>query len=121
MSPAKQEPKTRASGSLGTTNSDCATKSSQELGRRRQPKLQDLIHIAVAIAAGCESCAEAAVTRALNQGSSPRHIEETLRIVTHMQNLECFIQAVGPDVVARMEKPSSVAARTLQQAAAASV
>lgn len=80
------------------------------------PKLQDLIPLAVAIAAGCEPCAEAAVTRALKQGSSTHHIGETLRIIAYMQSMECLNRNVGPEVVGRMSKPLAASSRTLQKA-----
>ena len=82
------------------------------------PKLEDLIPIAVVIAAGCESCAEKMVARALEQGSSRRHIQKTLGIVAHMQKLDCLAQAVGEEVVARMERPLAAGTKTLQQALA---
>jgi len=85
----------------------------------KEPKLEDLIPIAVVIAAGCESCAEKMVTQALAQGGSWRHIQKTLGIVTHMQKLDCLTQAVGEEVVARMEKPLAAGRKTLQRGLAA--
>lgn len=86
--------------------------------RDKEPRLEDLIPIAVVIAAGCESCAERMVTRALEQGSSLRHIQKALGIVAHMQALDCLAQAVGAEVVARMERPLAAGRKTLQRALA---
>ena len=80
-----------------------------------QPTLQNLIPVAVAIACGCEPCAEATVKQALEKGSSKRDLEHTLRIIAYMRNLNCLNQAVGPEVIARMEKPLSAAAKALQR------
>ena len=82
-----------------------------------KPKLQDLIPIVMVIVGGCEPCAESTIKRALQQGSSWEDIDKTLQIVANMQRLDCFAKAVGPDVVARMEKPLAAGRRTLQQAA----
>jgi len=82
----------------------------------REPRLQDLIPIAMVIAAGCEPCAEKMVNRALKEGSSWQDIEKTLRIVASMQSLDCFAKAVGPEAVARMGKPLAAGRRTLQEA-----
>jgi hypothetical protein len=76
-------------------------------------KLEDLIPIAVVIAAGCEPCSQRMVERALAQGSSRKHIQKVVGIVASMQKLECLADAVGPDVLARMEKPLAMARRTL--------
>lgn len=81
-----------------------------------EPNLEDLILIALVVAAGCESCAEKAVARALDHGSPRRHIQKALQIIAKMQRLECFAKAVGPDVVARMEGPLAAGRRTLQEA-----
>jgi hypothetical protein len=80
------------------------------------PKLQDLIPIVMVIVGGCEPCAENMVNRALQQGSSWHDIDRTLQIVAGMQKLDCFAKAVGPGVIARMEKPLAAARRTLQEA-----
>ena len=117
--PAKQgytESQTAAGSPAAGTG--CETQSSRIHGRP-EPRLQNLIPLAVAIAAGCEPCAEAAVTRALKQGSSMNHVGETLHIIAYMQGLECLMRNVGPEVVARMSKPLAAASRTLQQAAVA--
>lgn len=81
---------------------------------RATPRLEDLIPIAVVIAAGCESCAERMVRRALEQGSPKSLIERTLGIVAHLRSLDCLAQAVGPEVIARMEKPLQAGRRTLR-------
>ena len=80
------------------------------------PKLQDLIPIAMVIVGGCEPCAENMVKRALQQGSSWHDIDKTLQIIAGMQKFDCFAKAVGPEVIARMEKPLAAGRRTLQQA-----
>lgn len=81
-----------------------------------QPKLQNLIPIVMVIVAGCEPCAENMVKRALQQGSSWHDIDKTLRIVASTRKLGCFAKAVGPEVIARLEKPLAAGRRTLQQA-----
>ena len=110
--PVKQ--KDAANESCGCASSR-APRRENEPGWKSEPILRNLIPIAVATASGCEPCAEAAVTKALKQGSLPRHIEETLRIVAYMRTLDCLIQGAGPEVVARMEKPLAAAARALQR------
>lgn len=103
-----------------TANGSSSFQPAEERVERPAPeaRLEDLIPIAVVIAAGCESCAEKMVTRALERGSSVRHIEKTLGSVAHLQKLDCLAQAVGAEVVARMEKPLAAGRRTLQQAKA---
>ncbi len=81
-----------------------------------ESRLQDLIPIAMVIVGGCEPCAESMVNRALKQGSSWQDIDKTLRIVAGTQALECFARAVGPEVIARMEKPLAAGRRTLEKA-----
>ncbi len=83
-----------------------------------EAKLQNLIPIAMVIAGGCEPCAEKMVSRALSQGSSWQDIDKALRIIADMQRRDCFAQAVGPEVVARMDKPLKAGWKTLQQAVA---
>jgi AhpD family alkylhydroperoxidase len=83
---------------------------------RFKGSLQNLIPIAVVVVGGCEPCAEKMVSQALAKGSSWQDIDETLRILADMQKRECVIQALGPGVVARMEKPLAAGRRTLQQA-----
>ncbi|MCK5438812.1 MAG: carboxymuconolactone decarboxylase family protein [Gemmatimonadetes bacterium] len=78
------------------------------------PDLEDLIPIAVVIAAGCEPCAEKMVRRALGQGSTPKDIRKTLGLVAHMQNLDCLAENVGRAALARMEKPLAAGKRTLE-------
>ncbi len=68
------------------------------------------------IVGGCESCAEKMVERALHEGSSFQNIDKTLRIVAGMQKLGCFANAVGPEVVSRMDKPLEAGRRTLDRA-----
>ncbi len=91
--------------------------SSCEQTVSREPILQNLIPIAVVIAAGCEKCAEKAVTRALNEGSSPQDIEKTLAIVACLVEGGCLAAAVGPEIVARMRKPLAAGRRTLERLA----
>ncbi len=85
-------------------------------GFRSKGNLQNLIPIAVVVVGGCEPCAEKMVTQALAQGSSWQDVDETLRIVDDMQKRQCVIQALGPETVARMEKPLAAARRTLDSA-----
>lgn len=107
---------TQQTGSNAPTCGCPADGKSSEAGK--PTSLEDLIPIAVVIAAACESCAEKMVTRALEQGSSWRDVQTTLGVVAHMRKLGCFTQAVGVDVVARMEKPLAAGKKTLQQALA---
>jgi hypothetical protein len=79
-------------------------------------RLQDLLPIAMVIAGGCESCAEKMVERALHEGSSFQDVDKTLRIIAGMQKLGCFANAVGPEVVSRMDKPLEAGRRTLEKA-----
>lgn len=81
-----------------------------------EPNLENLIPIALVIAAGCESCAEKMVARALEQGSPRRHVQKTLQVIAKMQKLDCFAQAVGPEAVARMRKPLAAGQRFLHEA-----
>lgn len=78
------------------------------------PRLEDLIPIAVVIAAGCETCAQRMIQRALQQGSTKPLIKRTLGIVAHLRTLDCFAQAVGPEVVARMKGPLQAGERALR-------
>lgn len=80
--------------------------------------IEILIPIAVVTAAGCETCAEKAVARALAQGSPPRDIDQTLSVISVLHRTDCFVQAVGPEVASRMEKPLAAARRTLERATA---
>ncbi len=83
---------------------------------RSKGDLQNLIPIAVVVVGGCEPCAEKMVTQALAQGSSWQDVDETLRILADMQKRQCVIQELGPDTVARMEKPLAAGRRTLDAA-----
>ena len=76
---------------------------------RATPRLEDLIPIAVVIAAGCESCADNTVRRAIENGATRRQVEYTLGIVARLRSSECFLKAVGADVAERMDKPLAAA------------
>ena len=78
------------------------------------PDLENLIPIAVVIAAGCEPCAEKMVRRALDQGSTPKDIRKTLGLVAHLRDLDCLAENVGPEVLSRMEKPLAAGKRSLE-------
>ncbi len=82
---------------------------------RSKGTLQNVIPIAVVVVGGCEPCAEKMVTQALAQGSSWEDIDETLRILADMQKRQCVIQALGPETIARMEKPLVAGRKTLEQ------
>ena len=94
-----------------TQQADCGCGSS----RKAMPRLEDLIPIAVVIAAGCERCAERMVGRALRRGSARPLVERTLEIVTHLHTRDCFVEAVGPEAVARMEKPLEAGRKALRK------
>ncbi len=83
---------------------------------RSKGSLQNLIPIAVVVVGGCEPCAEKMVAQALAQGSSWQEVDETLRILADMQKRQCVIQALGPETIARMEKPLAAGRRTLDKA-----
>jgi hypothetical protein len=88
-------------------------------GRSRDDRgavIEELIPIATVIAAGCESCAEKMVRRALDAGAAASEVGRTLRVVAHLRALDCFAAAVGPEVLARMAPPLRAAERTLQEA-----
>jgi AhpD family alkylhydroperoxidase len=76
--------------------------------------LQNLIPIAVAVAAGCERCAESTVARALGSGSARRHVQQTLRIVESVREMDCFAKAAGADSVRRMDKPLEAAWKAIR-------
>jgi hypothetical protein len=78
-------------------------------------RLEDVISIAVVIAAGCERCAERMVERALSQGTPGHLVKRTLGIVARVRSTECFAQAVGPEVIARMAKPLQAGRRALRE------
>ena len=82
-------------------------------GQPATVRLEDVIPIAVVIAAGCESCTQSMVERALNQGTPAQIVRRTLGIVARLRSTGCFVQAVGPEVIARMEKPLQAGRRTL--------
>ena len=84
--------------------------------QKTEVKLQDLIPIAVVIAGGCETCAEKMVARALNEGASWQDIDKTLRIVAGVQKLDCLAKALGPEIIARMDKPLAAGIKTLHRA-----
>ncbi len=83
---------------------------------RSKGNLQNLIPIAVVVVGGCEPCAKKMVTQALAHGSSWQDVDETLRILAEMQKQQCVIDALGPETIARMEKPLAAGRRTLDQA-----
>ena len=112
-----------SSTSLDTPSQNATTKRgvsvqtpASQQGPEARLQLQDLIPIVMVIVGGCEPCAEKMVKRALEQGSSEKDIDMTLRIVADMEKRECFAKAVGTDVVSRMEKPLAAGWKTLQQA-----
>jgi hypothetical protein len=78
--------------------------------------LDDLIPVAVAVAAGCERCTERAIHRALERGNPHPAVARTLAIVSHIRGRDCFADAVGPQVIARMEGPLRTGEKTLDAA-----
>jgi hypothetical protein len=80
-------------------------------------RLADLVPLAVVIAGGCEPCAESMVRRAVENGTADHLVARTLAIVADLRLRECFAGAVGPEVVARMERPLAAARRALQELA----
>jgi hypothetical protein len=85
------------------------------------PKLEDLIPIAVVIAAGCEPCAERMVRRAVEAGSAGRHVLRTIAIVADLRERECFRTNIAPEVVERMKGPLARARKTLDELAGTGV
>lgn len=81
---------------------------------RATHRLGDLITIAVVIAAGCERCTENAVQRALLMGCEKSLIDRTLGIVARLRSVDCLVRAVGPEVIARMERPLQAGKKVLQ-------
>ncbi|HEU4382720.1 MAG TPA: hypothetical protein VFR85_04375 [Anaeromyxobacteraceae bacterium] len=79
------------------------------------PKLEDLIPIAVVIAAGCEGCAERMVRRAVEAGSARRHVLRTIAMVADLRERECFRTNIAPEVVERMKGPLARARKTLDE------
>jgi alkylhydroperoxidase/carboxymuconolactone decarboxylase family protein YurZ len=98
-----------------TTEAPHPRARTEEDGARE--RLEDLIPIAVVITAGCESCAESMVRRAVEAGSAPRHVLRTLAIVADLSERECFRKNIAPEVVARMKGPLARARKTLDEAA----
>jgi len=84
-------------------------------GQPATPRLEDLIPIAVVIAAGCEGCADRMVRRAVQNGSPKALIERTLGIVAYFRSADCLAQAVGREVTARMEKPIEAGRKALRE------
>ncbi|BDG02377.1 hypothetical protein [Anaeromyxobacter oryzae] len=80
-----------------------------------RPKLEDLIPIAVVIAAGCEPCAERMVRRAVEAGSAGRHVLRTIAIVADLRERECFQTKIAPEVLERMSGPLARARQTLDE------
>ena len=78
--------------------------------------IENLIPIGILTVLGCETCSAEAVKWAIQQGSSFEDVDRTLRTVAAMQNLDCFKQQFGPDVITRMQKPLASAREALQAA-----
>lgn len=97
---------TQSQKTAGTTDCGCTPAS--------EPRLEDLVPVAVVIAAGCEPCAERMVRRALDRGCSPREVRKTLAIVADMRRQECLASAVGAEVLGRMDRPLARGRQTLQ-------
>lgn len=94
----------------------CGT-SERATGTSAGFRVGELVPIAVMIAAGCVTCAESMVARALQRGASGRDVERTLRVVADLRQRECLRQAVGDEVVMRMDRPLAAARRVLERAA----
>lgn len=99
-----------------TTTAPPQARARPEEGSTRE-RLEDLIPIAVVIAAGCESCAEGMVRRAVEAGSAPRHILRTIAIVADLHERECFRKNIAPEVVERMKGPLARARKILDELA----
>ncbi|MDH3283224.1 MAG: carboxymuconolactone decarboxylase family protein [Acidobacteriota bacterium] len=97
---------TQAQKTAGTADCGCAAAA--------EPRLEDLVPVAIVIAAGCEPCAERMVRRALDRGCSPRDVRKTLGIVADLRRQGCFANAVGEEVIGRMERPLAKGRQTLQ-------
>lgn len=76
--------------------------------------LEELIPIAVVIAAGCEPCAVRMVDRALERGAPADQVMRTLRILAQVCSTDCFARAVGAEVVARMRTPLAAGSKALR-------
>ncbi len=81
----------------------------------KESRMEDLVPIAVVIAAGCEPCAERMVRRALDNGTSPRDVRKVLGIVSALGRQDCFAKAVGQEAVARMVRPLARGRNTLNE------
>ncbi len=79
----------------------------------KESRMEDLVPIAVVIAAGCEPCAERMVHRALANGTPQRDVRKLLGIVSALGRQDCFARAVGTEAVARMERPLERGRKTL--------
>ena len=99
-----------------TIRDPAQSEEKQTTQEKTEIRLQDLLPIAMVIVGGCETCAEKMVERALHEGSPFQDIDKTLRIIGGMQKLACFANAVGPEVVSRMDKPLEAGRRTLEKA-----
>jgi hypothetical protein len=108
--------KTRPEACCSTDESGHTRVPPQDRGEH--PKLEDLIPIAVVIAAGCEGCAERMVRRAVEAGSAGRHVLRTIAIVADLRERECFRTNIAPEVVERMKGPLARARKTLDELAA---
>ncbi|HLA79821.1 MAG TPA: hypothetical protein VJU18_19775 [Vicinamibacteria bacterium] len=80
------------------------------------PGLEDLIPIAVVIGAGCERCTESLVQRARWRGTPQALIARTLGIVARVCSVECFVRAVGPEVIGGMRGSLQAGKEALRQA-----
>jgi AhpD family alkylhydroperoxidase len=93
-----------------TQSSDPTADADQRPG----PRVKDLIPIAVVIAAGCESCADNMVRRALDNGATKRQVQYTLGVIAHLRSSDCFLKAVGVEVAERMDRPLAAARNALR-------
>jgi hypothetical protein len=105
---------TGAAGCCGPVEAARTRVRPQDVG---EPRLEDLIPIAVVIAAGCEGCAERMVRRAVEAGSAARHVLRTIAIVADLRERECFRTNIAPEVVERMKGPLAKARQTLDELA----
>jgi hypothetical protein len=99
------------------TGESLHSRESQQQDRPDRPKLEDLIPIAVVIAAGCEGCSDRMVRRAVEAGSAGRHILRTIAIVANLREGECFRTNIAPEVVERMKGPLARARKALDELA----
>lgn len=98
----------------------CAPAGARREGARPEAavapaRLEDLIPIAVVLAAGCETCAERMVRHAVEAGSERRHILRTIAIAADLRERESFRANVAPEVVERMAGPIARARATLDE------